>query len=219
MELIKKEIEFNSDKIFTVMKDGKLYVGVSNICLNLGMSKNMKDRQSKNVQSDLVLSRGCVKFDAGVFDQYNQTLAIELEYLPIWLAKIRVTPNMLEEKKELVEKLIDYQLHCKDILSDEFFGKRKLQDKSDFNQYNEEARDRLDEADRLENEIRKLCILLVNEYDKISWRSSQSKERIENVYKSLKGKKFMEDGKVLDFRAINEMNNQSYEIIKSKLDK
>ncbi|WP_435308558.1 phage antirepressor N-terminal domain-containing protein [Sebaldella termitidis] len=219
MELIKKEIEFNSDKIFTVMKDGKLYVGVSNICLNLGMSKNMKDRQSKNVQSDLVLSRGCVKFDAGVFDQYNQTLAIELEYLPIWLAKIRVTPNMLEEKKELVEKLIDYQLHCKDILADEFFGKRKLQDKSDFNQYNEESRDRLDEADRLENEIRKLCILLVNEYDKISWRSSQSKERIENVYKSLKGKKFMEDGKVLDFRAINEMNNQSYEIIKSKLDK
>ncbi len=219
MELIKKEIEFNSDKIFTVMKDGKLYVGVSNICLNLGMSKNMKDRQSKNVQSDLVLSRGCVKFDAGVFDQYNQTLAIELEYLPIWLAKIRVTPNMLEEKKELVEKLIDYQLHCKDILSDEFFGKRKLQDKSDFNQYNEEARDRLDEADRLENEIRKLCILLVNEYDKISWRSSQSKERIENVYRSLKGERFMEDGKVLDFRAINELNNQSYGIIKSKLDK
>ncbi len=219
MELIKKEIEFNSDKIFTVMKDGKLYVGVSNICLNLGMSKNMKDRQSKNVQSDLVLSRGCVKFDAGVFDQYNQTLAIELEYLPIWLAKIRVTPNMLEEKKELVEKLIDYQLHCKDILSAEFFGKRKLQDKSDFNQYNEEARDRLDEADRLENEIRKLCILLVNEYDKISWRSSQSKERIENVYRSLKGERFMEDGKVLDFRAINELNNQSYGIIKSKLDK
>ena len=219
MELIKKEIEFNSDKIITVMKDGKLYVGVSNICLNLGMSKNMKDRQSKNVQSDLVLSRGCVKFDAGVFDQYNQTLAIELEYLPIWLAKIRVTPNMLEEKKELVEKLIDYQLHCKDILSDEFFGKRKLQDKSDFNQYNEEARDRLDEADRLENEIRKLCILLVNEYDKISWRSSQSKERIENVYRSLKGERFMEDGKVLDFRAINELNNQSYGIIKSKLDK
>ena len=32
-ELIKKEIEFNSDKIFTVMKDGKLYVGVSNILL------------------------------------------------------------------------------------------------------------------------------------------------------------------------------------------
>ncbi len=30
---------------------------------------------------------------------------------------------------------------------------------------------------------------------------------------------FMEDGKVLDFRAINELNNQSYGIIKSELDK
>jgi hypothetical protein len=28
----------------------------------------------------------------------------------------------------------------------------------------------------------------------------------------------MEDGKILDFRAINELNNQSYEIIKSKLE-
>ena len=27
MELIKKEIEFNSDKIFTVMKDDELYAG------------------------------------------------------------------------------------------------------------------------------------------------------------------------------------------------
>ena len=183
------------------------------------MTLGMKNRQVQNLQYDIVLSRGCTKFDAGVFNEHNSTLAIELEYLPIWLAKIKITQNMMEEKKELVEKLIDYQLHCKDILSDEFFGKRKLQDKSDFNQYNEEARDRLDEADRLENEIRKLCILLVNEYDKISWRSSQSKERIENVYKSLKGKKFMEDGKVLDFRAINEMNNQSYGVIRSKLDK
>ena len=219
MELIKKEIEFNSDKIFTVMKKGKLYVGVSNICLNLGMTLGMKNRQVRNLQYDIVLSRGCTKFDEGLFDKHNSTLAIELEYLPIWLAKIKITQNMMEEKKDLVEKLIDYQLHVKDILSDEFFGKRKLQDKSDFNQYNEESRDRLDEADRLENEIRKLCILLVNEYDKISWRSSQSKERIENVYKSLKGERFMEDGKVLNFRAINELNNQSYGIIKSELDK
>ena len=154
MELIKKEIEFNSDKIFTVMKKGKLYVGVSNICLNLGMTLGMKNRQVQNLQYDIVLSRGCTKFDAGVFNEHNSTLAIELEYLPIWLAKIKITQNMMEEKKELVEKLIDYQLHCKDILSDEFFGKRKLQDKSDFNQYNEETRDRLDEADRLENKIR-----------------------------------------------------------------
>lgn len=125
MEIIKKEVKFNSDKVLAVMKDGKLYVGVSNICNNLKMSKKMKDRQVANIQSDLVLSKGCLKFGAGVFDLYNQAFAIELDYLPLWLAKIRITPNMVDEKKELVRKLVEYQLHAKDVLAAAFLDKPK----------------------------------------------------------------------------------------------
>ncbi|MCP1224853.1 phage antirepressor N-terminal domain-containing protein [Sebaldella sp. S0638] len=125
MKIVKKEVKFNSDKVLAVMKDGKLYVGVSNICLNLGMSQDMKRRQVKNIQSDIVLRKGCVKFDTGVFDKYNQALAIELDYLPLWLAKIRITPNMIDEKKELAKKLVDYQLHAKDVLAAAFLDKPK----------------------------------------------------------------------------------------------
>lgn len=125
MEIIKKEVKFNNDKVLAVMKDGKLYVGVSNICNNLEMSTGMKKRQVQNIQKDIVLSRGCIKFDTGVFDQYNQTLAIELNYLPLWLAKINITPNMVDEKKELVKKLVDYQLHAKDVLASAFLDKPK----------------------------------------------------------------------------------------------
>lgn len=125
MKIIKKEVKFNNDKVLAVMKDCKLYVGVSNICLNLEMSQDMKRRQVKNVQSDLILSKGCVKFDTGVFDQYNQTLAIELNYLPLWLAKINITPNMINEKEKLVKKLVTYQLHAKDVLASAFLDKPK----------------------------------------------------------------------------------------------
>jgi hypothetical protein len=41
---------------------------------------------------DTVLQMGCFKFEAGVFDADNSTLAIELDYLPLWLAKISITP-------------------------------------------------------------------------------------------------------------------------------
>ena len=106
---------------------GKLYVGVSNICLNLGMSQDMKRRQVKNIQSDIVLRKGCVKFDTGIFDKYNQALAVELDYLPLWLAKIRITPNMADEKKELVRKLVEYQLHAKDVLAAAFLDNKPKQ--------------------------------------------------------------------------------------------
>lgn len=101
-------------------EDKKVYVGVSWICNGLGMSKNLKDTQIKKIQSDLVLNRGCVKFDAGVFDENNDVLALDIEFLAIWLAKITLTPKMQKEYPELVEKLIEYQLKAKDVLANAF---------------------------------------------------------------------------------------------------
>lgn len=105
-------------------EDGKIYAGVSYICNGMGMSKNEKDRQIKNVQSDEVLIRGCVKFDAGVFDQNNATVALELDYVPLWLAKISITPTMKSENPQLAERLVQYQLKAKDALAAAFMKKR-----------------------------------------------------------------------------------------------
>lgn len=60
--------------------DGQIWAGVSYICRGIGLSKNEKDRQVKNVQSDRVLMKGCGKFDAGVFDRNNSALALKLDY-------------------------------------------------------------------------------------------------------------------------------------------
>lgn len=100
--------------------DGQIWAGVSYICNGIGLNKNEKDRQVKNVQADRVLKKGCVKFDAGVFDQNNATVALKLDFVPLWLAKISITPTMEAENPELADRLVQYQLKAKDVLADAF---------------------------------------------------------------------------------------------------
>lgn len=100
--------------------DGKVWAGVSYICNGIGMTKHQKDRQITNIQADHVLSNGCLKFEAGVFDAGNEAFGIKLEYIPLWLAKISITPTMERENPELVERLVQYQLKAKDVLAAAF---------------------------------------------------------------------------------------------------
>lgn len=121
-ELMIKEVDFNGDSLMAAQdkNTNDIYVGVSWVCSGIGFNKNQKDRQVKNIQSDEVLRRGCVKFDAGVFDRNNKTLAIKLDFLPLWLAKISITPKMKKEKPLITEKLIRYQLKAKEALANAF---------------------------------------------------------------------------------------------------
>jgi len=141
--LVVKEVSFNGDSLLAVQsnENGKIYVGVSWICKGLQLSKSQKDTQVQNIQNDFVLKRGCLKFQAGVFDDNNDTLSIELEYLPLWLAKISITPKMIEESPELAERLATYQIKAKDVLAKAFIHD------SDFEQQLQQYLD-LDEDER-----------------------------------------------------------------------
>lgn len=121
-----KTVDFMGDGLLAA-QDGKgiIWTGINSFCQGIGLNKNERDRQVKNVQSDEVLKMGCVKFDAGVFDPNNETLALQLDYVPLWLAKISITPNMKENNPELVEKLIKYQLKAKDVLAQAFLPQTK----------------------------------------------------------------------------------------------
>jgi phage antirepressor YoqD-like protein len=153
-ELVVKEVSFNGDSLLAVQsnENGKIYVGVSWVCNGIGLDKNSKDRQVKNIQSDIVLNKGCVKFDAGVFDKNNTTLALEINYLPLWLAKISITPSMIEESNEqkeengedfvtIVDKLINYQLKAKDVLAKAFINETEIEKQlSDYLNLDEDER-------------------------------------------------------------------------------
>lgn len=123
-KLIVKPVDFFGDSLI-VVKDqtGKIYTGVSHICKGIGFSKSQKDTQVQNIQNDVVLNKGCLKFQAGVIDPHNDALAIELDFLPLWLAKISITPKMQEEQPGVTKKLVNYQLKAKDVLASAFLSK------------------------------------------------------------------------------------------------
>lgn len=120
-ELEIKKVPFMGTELMAARDaDGQIWAGVSYICRGIGLSKNEKDRQVKNVQTETVLKKGCVKFAAGVFDPNNETIALKLDFVPLWLAKISITPTMEAETPELAEKLMEYQLKAKDVLAAAF---------------------------------------------------------------------------------------------------
>lgn len=100
--------------------DGQIWAGVKWICNGLGLSRGQANGEIVKVQNDEVLQEGCTKFHAGVFDPVHATIALKLDFIPLWLAKIAITPTMKEERPELAETLKQYQLQAKDILAAAF---------------------------------------------------------------------------------------------------
>lgn len=124
--LIVKGVDLMGDTVMAAKdKDGNIWAGVSYFCNALGMQKWQKDKQIQKVQSDKALSRGCSKFGAGVFDPNNETVALRIDFIPMWLAKINITDKMQNEHPELADKLLEYQLKAKDILADAFLPKHQ----------------------------------------------------------------------------------------------
>ncbi len=120
-DLVVKSVDLFGDSVITAQdREGNIWAGVTYFCKALGMSKNQRDAQVDKVQLDKTLSKGCGKFPAGVFDSSNETYALRLDFVPIWLAKITITDKMQKDHPELADKLLNYQLKAKDVLAAAF---------------------------------------------------------------------------------------------------
>lgn len=183
--LIIKEVEFQSNKLTAISENGKIYVSVSSVCDNLGMSKNLKDAQVKKIQNEELLKGASklthLKTNGGI----QETLVIELDYLPAWLFKIN--PARFDEK--LKEKLMIYQLKAKDILADAFFGKREeeiplLPEDKDWAL--KRINDRLNQAKELEEEIYPAIKFLEKIYEEIEGIAKIKREATFREFKNFK---------------------------------
>lgn len=134
-DLIVKNVDVLGDSIMAAKGlDGYIYAGVSYFCNALGMSKGQKDRQVTNVRSDEVLKRGCLKLEAGILDPNNETIALRIDFIPLWLAKINITEKTRQERPDFAEKLLDYQLKAKDILANAFIDKKSTENPATLQQ-------------------------------------------------------------------------------------
>ena len=117
-ELQVREIKFDGKGIVTALIDEKVYVSIKSVCNNLGMNEDVFKNQKKKIQNDELLKLGSILTPLNTGYGIKETMMLELDYLPIWLAKI----NPSRFSKELKEQLLNYQLRAKDVLADEFLG-------------------------------------------------------------------------------------------------
>lgn len=121
-----KDVEFNGATLRAAQDtENIIWVGVAWVCQGLGLTKGQMQNERKKIQTDEVLSRGERNFVLPTEGGNQESLCIKLDFLPLWLAKISITPTMKRENPQLVENLITYQLKAKDVLAEAFYIIRK----------------------------------------------------------------------------------------------
>lgn len=117
-----KSVDFNGAELMAVKcNDGKIYAGVKWFCNGLGFNENQQRGQRIKLGEDAVLSKGVRKISLPTKGGNQAVLCIELDFLPLWLAKINV--NIIEDPF-VQERLIDFQLRAKDVLAEAFVAPR-----------------------------------------------------------------------------------------------
>ena len=116
-----KNVDFYGDNLLAAQdKDGKVWAGVKWMCEGIGLTKGQMQNERKHIQSDLVLQRGERNLVLPTNGSEQSVLCLYLDYVPLWLAKISITPKMQRDSPKVVEKLINYQLKAKDVLAKAF---------------------------------------------------------------------------------------------------
>ena len=120
-----KDVEFNGAVLRAAQVEDVIWVGVKWVCDGLGLSERQIKRERKRLQEDLILSKGGRNLVLPTNGGNQEILCLMLDYLPLWLAKISITPTMKRENPELVDKLVEYQLKAKDVLAKAFLIDKK----------------------------------------------------------------------------------------------
>lgn len=124
-ELIIRDIEFDGNLLkATQDKYGIIWTGVRWVCDGIGFNEDRIKYERKRLNNDFVLSKGVSNLQFPTNGGIQAVLCLNIDYLPIWLAKISITPAMKRDSPEVVEKLIKYQLRAKDVLADAFLPHR-----------------------------------------------------------------------------------------------
>ena len=116
-----KDVEFNGATLRAAQDtENIIWVGVAWVCRGIGLSEGQMKNERKKIQTDEVLVQGTKFHPLGSGNSDSEVLCLNLEFLPIWLAKIHVTPKMKHDNPQLANKLITYQLKAKDVLAEAF---------------------------------------------------------------------------------------------------
>lgn len=118
-----RKIQFEGGELTGVrVADGKVYLAVKKACLDIGLNEDHARRQIKNIQGDVVLSKGGSNLTLLTEGGKQQVFCLHEDFITLWLAKISLTPRMKQDRPEAVERLVSYQLKAAKILHDAFMS-------------------------------------------------------------------------------------------------
>ena len=81
------------------MENGVIWAGVRWFCDGLGLTEGQVKRQITNIGQDIVLGKGVANLILPTEGGKQDTLCLQLDYIPLWLAKISIIPNMKKNLK------------------------------------------------------------------------------------------------------------------------
>lgn len=125
--LVVKDVNFNGDMLKAAQdQNGKIWVGVKWICRGIGLTESQANLQRRKIMGDDVFSEGRSNLNLLTNGGRQETMCLKLDYLPLWLAKISITPNMKRTMPEVAKKLRMYQIEAKDVLANAFIDKSSV---------------------------------------------------------------------------------------------
>lgn len=101
-------------------KSGKIYAGVRWMCDGIGLTRGQMNNESIKIREDAVLSQGARNLVLPTKGGKQEVQCIDREFIPMWLAKISITPAMQAEHPEVTDRLVQYQLKAAKVLADAF---------------------------------------------------------------------------------------------------
>lgn len=121
-----KEIPFNGSTLLGIKtEDGKVWLAIKKACLDIGLSEGQAQRQITNIQEEEPLKSNSCKFamvqKEGMRDVQREQIFLNEKVVTLWLAKISLTPSLMNKNPEAYQKLLKYQLEAADVLHKAFY--------------------------------------------------------------------------------------------------
>ena len=122
-----KEIPFYNDTLLGIKdNEGKVWLAIKKTCKNIGLTDGQSQRQVANIRQDIAFKSNWCKFapvqTEGDRKVKREIIALHEKFVPLWLAKINLTPSMQRKNPEAVKKLLKYQLEAQEVLHNYFMG-------------------------------------------------------------------------------------------------
>lgn len=117
-----KEIPFSDGSLLGIRTpDGKVWLAVRTACTDIGLTEKQAENEVRKVKESLLFANEWTELTLKFKGQVRTLTVLSEKFVPMWLARINLTPNMQKKNPKVVEKLLEYQLEAADVLHKAFY--------------------------------------------------------------------------------------------------